>query len=461
MAPEVEARIRRLGRLLEQCREQGSGAHAGWHRILLADVTAVRRQVAGGAQVSRALLPQWAATLDDAEAAVIGRALQLALGDARTAPSVEGGASRHPFQYGYHAGDDVYTPCGALMRPGPCHSAGAVFIVDDALEVFAEEAAAAIGMRSAGDAVRAMSSGLAAVRVPLLLLLARLRRAGQVFVVPRDSWLEVVDLLHHVGRDTCRFVEAGSAAELAAHAAAPDVGAVLYEPVTNTPAPRFIAPQDLWREVAVRRPSGGLAVVVDAAQTPLLDVAGQVPSGVEVFAAYSFTKWGAGGHHRRPGGLLVARTDPAMVQRLLQARSVQRAAPMCPQDAAWLAVDDGATLCSRLGRYRRNLDALANGLDALPGIEVRYQSHGAFVVLLDRQRKPGWARAAASAAVRAAAADGVPAGWQDSFGLPGPALSTLPGSGERALRLIAGSGPRSVTLRYPAAIRGTLTRVRR
>ncbi|MEV0052606.1 hypothetical protein AB0H34_19140 [Saccharopolyspora shandongensis] len=191
----------------------------------------------------------------------------------------------------------------------------------------------------------------------------------------------------------------------------------------------------------------------------MADVHTGVPPGVELMAAYSFTKWAAGGFHRRPSGLLVVHTRPQAVPELLLARAVQRAAPACLADAAWLGVDEPPTLRSRINRYQRNLAALAEELEGLPGIDMRYQPGGGFIVIVDQHRRAGWAAAAASAVVRTAATAGVPAGRHGSYGLPGPSVSVQPGAQECGLRLLPGSGPASVTLRYAKAIRAALAHV--
>lgn len=425
---ELETRLGRLGLLLD------ASDHVETHRV-----RAAREQIA---QVSRAAAssssrPRQIADVDAAEADAIGQVLHLVFGGTHIAPAIEGAVALHPWQAGYSPGDIVYTPTGAVIRrrPGVPAAARAGYVFDEVLERLGRPAAEAVGARW-GD-VLVMSSGMAAVRVPLLLLLARVRAAGRKLVLPADSWMDTLSLVEQLGPDVCRVVSVRTAEELAAHANRPDTGAVLFEPLTNCPSPRLYDPQRFW--ASLRKP---LTVLVDATQTPLLDVTTGVPPGVELLIAYSMTKWAAGGSQRHAAGLLVAHTTRPAVEELIMARAIQRGAPSRLEEAAWLNVDTADSLRSRLVRYQRNLMLLAEDLEGLP-VEVRHRPGAGYLILIDHARAEGWAQRAAAAITRAAAAHQIPAGFQGTFGLSGPAFSTIPGGGEFAVRVVAGSGPRS------------------
>ncbi|MGW7089136.1 PLP-dependent transferase [Streptomyces sp. NPDC054871] len=437
---EIQARMNRLRILIDHSSAEGLA-------------TSAREGIAALRRKAEAAVDPWQiADVDEAEARVVGLILHIAFGGAQIAPAVEGSVARHPRQLVYGPEDDIYTPCGAVMRrypAGPGASDG--YTLDENLEQMGRQAAAALG--GADSTVLMMSSGMAAVRVPLLVMLARLRAAGQKLLVPEESWLETLTLLRQCGPDVCRTVSAECSEELAHYAADPQVGAVLFEPITNSPVQRRFDPQRFWSALAVTRP---LTVLVDAAQTPLLDVTTGSPPGVDVLVAHSLTKWAAGGSQRATGGLLIVRAGQEVVTELLLARAVQRAAPARLEDAAWTDVDSTASLRSRLTRYQRNLGILAEHLHHLP-VEVRYQPGSAYLVLLDHPRAPGWAQATASQVAQAAAHRGVPAGVQGTFGLSGPALSTMPSWREAGLRLVPGSGPQSTVDQFAQAVRDVLT----
>lgn len=430
----------RVGRLEDLVCQHPDAAAARWVQAQLAEV----RAAAATAH------DQWRiAEVDDTEATVIGRALHLVYGGARLAPSVEGTALRHPRQPLYGP-EDVYTPCGALLlNDGPDPGTAGHLAFDNALESLGRQAAAVL---AAGAGVTfVMSSGMAAIRVPALLLLNRLRATGRKVVVPADIYGEILDLLTLCGPDVFRTVPAETAEELAAHADASDVGAVMFEPVTNTPRQRVLDPQRFW--AALRRDD--VAVVVDVSQNPLQDISTGVPPGLPLFIVCSMTKWAAGGSQRQSCGLLIAHTDAHTIDELLAIRAMQRAAPARLEDAAWMDVDSTASLRSRLTRYQRNQVLLAHELRAAP-VEVRYQPGAAYVLLVDRSHTPGWAARTASAVLREAGASGMRIGRHGTFGMSEPALSVVRSGTEYGLRLTAGSGPGSIARRLADTVLDTL-----
>ncbi|MDI3409032.1 PLP-dependent transferase [Streptomyces cavernicola] len=429
----------RLGRLSRLVRRHADPAAIAW----------VQGQIAAvGAAAATASEPWSIAEVDDAEATVTGQCLNLVYGGARIAPPVGGTALRHPEQRHYHPGDGVYTPCGTVEPDyGERPVQTGHFAFDGALEALVEQPAAVLG--SGGATAFAMSSGMAALRVPILLLLERLRAAGQKLVASADAWVETLSLLRQCGSDVCRIVTAETAEELAAHADAPDVGAVLFEPVSNTPAQRVIDPQRFWS--ALNRE---VAVIVDVSQNPLQDVlTGPLPR--HVFIACSMTKWAAGGSQRQAGGVLLARTDRRTVDDLLEARAVQRAVPARLEDAAWMDVDSAGSLRSRLVRYQRNQSILARALRSA-AVEVRYRPGAAYVLLGDHARTSGWAARKVPEVVREAGERGLRIGYQGTFGISVPAVSLVRSGTEYGLRLSAGSGPRSVATRLASAASSAL-----